>query len=282
MYESFTVSGFTTILQQLLPEPHAGLLIGLLFGTKSTLSHEFTEVLIRSGVIHIIALSGMNVTILANGIAVFASITCGKRGALFLTLFSICWFVWFVGGSPTIVRAAIMAVLSLLATLFGRQYWAFGSLALTAIGMLIYDSSYYANISYQLSVLSTLGIILFSSKAIPAQNVQPEEKIQTFWQKGIRSLWEWIRGELQITLAAQSLTLPLILWLFHRVSLIAPLTNLAIGWIIFPVTVLGWITAFAGWVWLPLGKLPAMASWLLLEILRQIVMVFSSVSWASI
>jgi competence protein ComEC len=111
----FTVSGLTSIINELLPEPHAGLLAGLLFGTKSTLPRDFYTALIASGTLHIVALSGENITIMESLIGMILLPLVGKRIASFLTIVMIMWFVWFVGPSSSIIRAAIMGSLSLIA-----------------------------------------------------------------------------------------------------------------------------------------------------------------------
>ena len=116
----FTVESLTSVMNQLLPEPHAGLLAGLMFGTKAALPRDFYDALVRSGTLHIIALSGMNISILGRMITNGLLWLVGKRIAGLFTLFLIVWFVWFVGPCASIVRAAIMGSISILAVLFGR------------------------------------------------------------------------------------------------------------------------------------------------------------------
>ncbi|HLD24502.1 MAG TPA: ComEC/Rec2 family competence protein [Patescibacteria group bacterium] len=255
----FSVSGLTSIINQLLPEPHASLLAGLLFGTKTSLPRDLYESLITTGTIHIAALSGQNLSILSTMISDRLVWIIGKRGASAITLLLIVWFVSFVGPSPSIVRAAIMTGLTMIATVFGRQYWALLSWMLAVGIMLVLNFSWISEISFQLSALATLGIILFSRK-----------------EKNI------ITNELRLTLAAQSLTIPLILFHFRRISLIAPLSNLAIGWSVPWITGLGWVMAIIGWMWLPLGQVIAWVDWVLLEYLIRAVRLMSGVPYASI
>ncbi len=255
----FTVSGLTHIINQVLPEPHAGLLAGLLFGTKASLPPALYDALVKSGTLHIVALSGMNISILGRMVTDSLVWLVGKRIASLLTLFLIVWFVWFVGPSASIVRAAIMGSISILAVLFGRQYWAILSWILAVVSMILLNFSWLFELSFQLSALATLGIILFGGK----------EK-------------RFLVSELRLTLAAQSLTIPLILLHFHRISLISPLANLAIGWSIPILTGLGWITVITGWLWLPLGRIVAWFDWVLLEYLVRIVQFTSVLPFASV
>lgn len=261
----FSVSGLSSIINQLIPEPHAGLMVGLLFGTKASLSQDFYAALIASGTLHIIALSGMNVSIIMNMIAKSLQWFVGRWWASLLSVMGIIWFVWFVGPSATIVRAAIMGCLSLVAILFGRQYWAIFGWVLAVGIMLVIHISWLFDISFQLSTLATLGIILFGKT-----------------NEDRRGILNAIKENLHLTFAAQVFTIPLILFSFHRISLVSPLANLAIGWVISPLTILGWATAVFGWVWLPLGQVIAWIDWVLLEYMIRVIWAVSIVPGASL
>ncbi len=293
----FTLTELTSVIRQTLPEPHAGLLVSLMFGTKSALPRELYDALIVSGTIHIAALSGQNLSILGRLVSDQLVGLMGKRIASALTLVLFVWFVLFVGPSPSIVRAAIMGSLSVLAVLLGRQYLALLSWGVAVGGMLIFNFSWLTDISFQLSALATLGIILFGKvNAGPAtikdqdssengdqrernQNIDRRTSIQSWIPQALTS---GIKDDLRLTLAAQSLTVPLILFHFHRISLVSPLANLAIGWVIGPLTGLGWVTVVAGWAWLPLGQTFALIDWLFLEYLVRTIQFMSRVPLASV
>lgn len=132
-----TVDTFTAIINQLLPEPHAGLLNGILFGTKATLSKDFITALTQTGTLHIVALSGMNITILGSLIDLSLLRFVSRRIASVLTVLIIIGFVWFVGPSASVIRAAIMGCLALISVIFGRQTWSLLSFILTVGIMLL-------------------------------------------------------------------------------------------------------------------------------------------------
>lgn len=111
------------------------------------------------------------------------------------------------------------------------------------------------------------------------QNIDRRTSIQSWIPQALTS---GIKDDLRLTLAAQSLTVPLILFHFHRISLISPFANLAIGWVIGPLTGLGWVTVVAGWAWLPLGQAFALIDWLFLEYLVRTVQFMSRVPLASV
>lgn len=271
----FSVHELTTILARLLPDPHAGLLAGLLFGTKATLPKELYNQLVSTGTIHIIALSGMNITILIDLVASMIGAFVSKKVASLLTIGVIVWFVWFVGPSATIIRAAIMGSLTLIALVFGRQNWALLSLALAVGSMLVLNFAWLTDISFQLSVFATLGIILFGKTMKPFRN-------GNFFTKVREEIVYFLKQNFQLTLSAQVFTVPLIFFHFHRLSLVAPITNVAIAWVIPLVTTLGWVAVISGWIFLPLGFLPAWMSWVLLEYLVRTVQTLSQVPFASV
>ena len=269
---SFTVEGLTTVIGQVLPEPHAGLLTGLLFGTKSSLSHEFYTALVGSGTLHIIALSGMNISIMSRLLQSGLSWVVSRRVSSLLTIVLISWFLWFVGPSPSIVRAAIMGSISVVAVVFGRQYWPLLAWVLAVGGMLLINPPWLVDISFQLSVFATLGIILFGGRS------QEERTNPSVWGIVRQSL----REDLRLTLAAQVFTIPLIYFHFHRISFISPIANLMIGWVIGPLTGLGWMTVLVGWIYLPFGQVIGWFDWIALEYIVRTVYFVSGLPYSSV
>lgn len=255
-----TVETFTAVINQLLPEPHAGLLNGLIFGTRATLSEDFVTALTRTGTLHIIALSGMNISILVRVIHGVLLRFLNRRLTNIATIVGIAGFVWFVGPSPSVVRAAIMGSIVLLSVTLGRQNWSILTLIITSAVMLLVKPEWLGNLSFQLSVLSTLGIILFAG---PSRN-------------------NVLLDNLYVTLAAQVFTVPLVLFTFERVSLISPVTNVLIGWVIPILTPLGMLVAIAGFLFLPLGQIFAWVAWVFLEYLIKVITITSTIPFASI
>lgn len=256
-----TLPQVTVLVNQFLPEPHAGLLLGMLFGVKTALSSTLYQDLVRTGTLHIVALSGMNITILISLVSFFFVRFIGRRPASLLTIGFILWFVWFVGPSASVIRAAIMGCMTLLAITLGRQNWAIWSWVFAVATMGVLHPAYLTDLSFQLSVMATLGLILFGKS-------QEQGNILT--------------DGLRITLAAQVFTIPIILFSFHRLSLIAPISNLFIGWAVAPVTGIGLAMVIAGLVYVPLGQIIAWIVWVPLAYILLVVTAFSRIPFASI
>lgn len=264
------MNSFVSVINSLLPEPHASLLNGILFGVRASMPRTFYNALISTGTLHIVALSGMNISIL---VALTAKITLflGRKASSILTISLIVLFTVFVGASPSIVRAAIMGSLSLFAVYFGRQDWGLLGLFLAAGIMLLYDFSLINNLSFQLSFLATFGIILATAKS------------KRYWRKGLLyQSFYWTLENLKLTLSAQLFTLPVILFNFHRISLIAPLANLMIEWVIQPIMVLGFLLSFIGWIWLPAAVPLAWMVWVPLMYLITVVEILAKIPGASV
>ncbi len=261
---------FIGTVNSLLHEPQASLLNGILFGVRSNMPNSLYQALIATGTLHIIALSGMNISILINLIS-YSTISLGKKASSILSICLIVVYVMFVGASPSIVRAAIMGCMSLLAVYYGRQDWGVLSLFLASGIMLLLNFSLIKNISFQLSFLSTLGILL-ANRPFECQ------KKKSALDQSISLL----KKNMKLTLSAQLFTLPIIIYNFHRVSLIAPLANLLIEWAIQPIMVLGFVTSTIGWLWYPLGIIPSWFVYVLLTYLIKVVEILAKIPKASI
>ena len=293
-----SVSSLTQLIQSILPEPHAGLLAGMLFGVKSGMSSELYEALVATGTLHIVALSGTNISIIMILIAGTVQKYFSRRVTSLLTIIVIGIFVFFVGPSPSVVRASIMGSLSLLSIVLGRRNWGLWGLFIASITMLAFKPGLIIDVSFQLSVGATLGMMLFySSKKVKlprllgVENIilvdyqngskyQSELKIKIFnyVKFGIQVLYDNFR----LTLAAQTFTIPLILIHFHRMSLISPVPNMLIGFILPPLTGLGFMTVGLALLFRPLGQMFAWVAWVFLEYIVLVVEIFSKIPFSNI
>lgn len=207
-----------------LPSPQSQLLSGVVLGVKSNLSQEFKQNLINTGTLHVVVVSGYNIALVA-GLALSLSFLIGRKPASFLALLVIIAYTLLVGGGAPSIRAAIMASLTILATLLGRQALATYLLFLTAYLLLLINPENLVDISFQLTFLATLGLVIFTK---PLSNL-------------LSKLISWVREPLSTTLAAQILVIPLIFFYFGTVSLSAPLVNVLVLWTVPISTVLGFI-----------------------------------------
>lgn len=234
---------FANVINSYLPEPHASLLNGILFGVSIKTTPLFYQKLKMVGLLHIVVLSGINITILSSVISQI-TIFLGKQISILITILTIIIFIIFVGAEAPILRAGFMGIFTLVAILLGRKSSSLWLLFLSLLPVSILHLFYPKKITFLSTLLSygaTLGIILFSSyKKTQPKNFYDKIKIA-------------INQELRPSLAAQLFTAPIIFIYFKQISLIAPLSNLLTAPFIPPLMVFGFLTAIFGKIHYLLG-----------------------------
>lgn len=226
-FKNYLVKNF----QRMLPEPEAGLMAGILLGEKSALEPSLKINLANAGLTHVVAASGTNLTFLSTIIMGLAILLAGRRWGSLFAIPVIWLYAVMAGFEPAVVRAAIMVSFTFAAQFFGRETGKWRGLVIACYLMIFYDPAIIANLGFQLSVAAMSGIIAVGSKGI---------------------LWE--------TSAAQVVTLPLIITVFGRYSLLSLVANILTLWTI------PWIMSFgliAGLLNLNLAIIPAyfLLSW---------------------
>ena len=208
----------------------ANFIKGLLVGARTSLSQDSQDTLNSTGLSHVVAVSGYNLTIL---VVVLQRILKKKWawGSLVLSLGLVWGFVLLTGGSASILRAAIMASVFLVASYYGRPLSIFACISLAAvITLMINPVAIAEDIGWQLSFLSLSGIVILSPV------------IEKVLPKKPRLFSEIIA----ITLAAQIATLPYILYLFGNYTLLAFVANTMIMPAIPILMLLGFISSILG------------------------------------
>lgn len=240
-------------IEKLLPAPQSGLLMGLLLGGDDNVSEEVQEDFSKTGLTHIVAVSGYNVTIIAEYLMLFG-IFAGlwRKQAFWLAIFGIILFVTMVGLPASAVRAGVMGSLILWAMKNGRLGSAQNAIVFAAIIMLLVNPLLLRwDVGFQLSFLATLGIVYF----------HPLIEKYSIKKNGISFFSEI----LFLTLSAQIFVLPVILHDFGTLSLISPLANLLVLPIIPLTMLLGFLMLVFSFVLPPLATVLAWLTFLPLK-----------------
>ncbi|MBI3385125.1 ComEC/Rec2 family competence protein [Candidatus Gottesmanbacteria bacterium] len=281
-------------VKKLYPEPQASLLSGILVGTKANMPKDFYLGLQKTGTLHIIALSGTNITFLIAFLNLLFK-PLGKRQAGFFSIIAIIVFILFVGPSASVVRAGIMGSLAMVAILFGRQIIPLISLLITGIILILADPQIIFDVGFQLSFFATLGIMLFA-KPFPSSlrggaplsgATTKQSSFLMRLPRPLRGLAMTIIGELKLTLSAQIFTTPIILYHFHQISFMAPVSNILVGWTVPYLMSAGFIIVIAALFlnFLNLFVLAQALSWFLLPLLNWFILAIdltSSFNFSSI
>jgi len=201
-------------LESSLGEPYAALASGLIVGEKSALGKKLLEDFRKVGLIHIVVLSGYNITIVADAmrrLLVFLPRVWG----IFIGGVGMAMFGVLVGGGATVVRSCLMASIALLADLIRRDYSVIRALFFVGLLMLIQNPLILLHDpSFQLSFLATLGLIILAS---------PIEKHITFITERFG-----IRGIVASTIATQIFVSPYILYMMGQISIIGMIVNILV------------------------------------------------------
>lgn len=230
--------------RQFLVEPQASLLNGILFGGQSHLPQDLITALRTTGTLHVVAVSGQNMSILA-GMIGGVSRFLGWRLSLIIQGTAIIGYIFLVGGGASVVRSGVMALIALFAAATGRQYDAGRALAVAGAGMVILHPDYLSDIGWQLSFVATVGIIWLSP-------------LIEGWLNRYSHL---VSSLVSIPLSAQIMTWPIIAANFGTFSLIGVPTNVAIEWTVPWIMGLGAVSLLISQIWLTLGQI---LSWLAL------------------
>lgn len=257
---------FRRLMERGLPEPEAGIFKAFLLGDQGTVPEDINNYFRQSGLSHIVAISGTHITLLC-GILLWLFLAAGlnRRQAFYASLPVLLFYVFLAGAPPSAVRAGFMGFLVLLAFYVGRLNRLDYSLVLAAAAMLLINPKLLmADAGFELSFAAVLGMIY----CYPFLNRKFGGEKDNLWPP-----FKFVINLLALTLAAQALTLPILIWRFGQVSFVAPLANLLAVWTA-PFIMAAGLGAlalsaifpfFALWFWLPAGLmlkyLVAVAAW---------------------
>ena len=249
------------VIAQILPEPQASLLTGILLGDDSGIPKSVQDAFRTTGTSHIIAISGYNVTILIGLMSLGAVRVLGRRRAFYVLVIGLLIYMMLVGASASVVRAVIMGIVFLFANQVGRQGMALNTLFLTALGMTAFDPMWLWDVGFQLSFVATLGLILY---ATPLQKTVEGWVARALPLERVKLMIDVASDALLVTLAAQLVTIPLIAYYFKQISLLSLIINTLVLPAQSGVMVAGGLALLAGLVWIPLGQVLGWVAWLFL------------------
>lgn len=235
-----------------LPDPHAQLLAGLLIGDDA-FSSVWKERFLRTGTSHIVAASGSNVALTVSILlAILFGVGIRRRYATIFVLFGIATFVLLAGGESAVMRAGIMAALVVIARATGRASSVRNVLLCTVCMMLWCEPRILCDdVGFQLSVLSTIGLVWWSKSFGDYLSFLPESF--------------GLREGFATTLAATFATLPVTVFGMGQVSLVGPIANLLVLPLLPIAMAMGAFAVVVGMILPMIGRLLAFPAWWMLD-----------------
>ncbi|MCB0211782.1 MAG: DNA internalization-related competence protein ComEC/Rec2 [Anaerolineae bacterium] len=246
-------------INRMMAEPYASLLNGILLGIETGIPRGLYEAFNMTGTSHIIVISGSNISLIAGIFLLLGQRLVGKQYAPPLAIIGVIVYTFLVGADAAVQRAAFMGLMYIVAIWAGRPNLAINSLIASAIALSLINPLILWDVGFQLSFVATLGLIVL---------VPPLEHLTfSFLQNRLKTehvglLMALLNELLIVTLAAQIITGPLIVYHFGRFSLVSLLSNLLILPVQPPIMVVGGIATLVGMVWLSLGQLLSWLVWL--------------------
>jgi competence protein ComEC len=269
-------------LARFLPEPQASLSQAILLGEKGNIPNALRNDFAKTGTAHVLAISGLHVGIVAGMLLVLGAWLFGRRYYIYIwfSLATIWLYALLTGMNPPVVRAAIMASLFLLAEFSGRQRSATIALTLAAAVMVGIEPRLLWQVSFQLSFLAMLGLVLV---APPLQALGRRAVARFLGESGIAvSLAGLVVDAGAIGMGALTMTWPVISHAFGLVSLVGlPATLLvlpALAGIILSSAATGLLGIFIP----ALAYVAAWVDWLFLTYMQGVVSAFSRLPLASV
>jgi competence protein ComEC len=278
-YEKFKIKFFQAIfrvknvfkesISRSVAEPKAAFISGILLGSRADIPTNIKESFNRTSTTHILAISGYNITIIATIISWFFLFFFRRPIAFWFSVAGIFVFAILTGAQASVVRAAIMGILVLLAQREGRLNDPRNALVLTgALMVFINPLILRYDIGFQLSFAATIGLI-YAAPLIEKYF----EKLPNFFN---------FRETFVMTLSAQLFVLPLLIYYFKNLSLVSLPTNIIILPLIPYTMALGAISGVAGLILPFLGRLVGHFAWLLASFELGVIQLFAKPRWAAV
>jgi competence protein ComEC len=248
--------------------PESDLADGLVLGARGGFDSSMRDKFISTGTIHIIALSGYNVTIVAQSVMRVLGLFLSQAFSVGFGILVIILFIIMSGSSSTAVRAGVMAVIALVAQLTGRTYDAGRALVIAALFMIAYDLRVLTDISFQLSFIATFGVLYLTPKVIG-------------WVKFFPMRFG-LREQMATTLGATIAVLPILLYSTGILSLVSLPANIVILPFIPFTMLLTFIVGLLGFISTSLAYPFAYLAHFMLHYILSVIAFFASLPFASV
>ncbi|HEY4506398.1 MAG TPA: ComEC/Rec2 family competence protein [Candidatus Paceibacterota bacterium] len=259
---------FLKNLARVIPEPESSLAGGLIVGAKNSLGEELLNSFRKTGVTHIVVLSGYNLSIVADFLIIVFLLFLPRKYAFVTGALGIILFTLMTGAGPASVRAAIMATIAVMARHSGRPYNAGLALVVAGFAMILWNPKVLVfDVGFQLSFLATLGLVYLAPIF--------ESKLAWIKPKFLQSL-------AVTTISAQIAVLPWLLYKIGDLSLVALPVNLIVLGLIPAAMLFGFITGALGFIATVLSVPFGWISYLLLWFMINVIEFFAKLPLASV
>ena len=246
----------TENIEKVLEKEEMQIVKGLILGDTTTLEEWIKEKFQIANISHVLAVSGMHIIYIAIGIEVIFKKWLGKRHVKYVLIFGLVFYMSLTGYTSSIVRAGIMGMMNILAFLVYRKNDIWTSMAIS-LGIILIQNPYaITDIGLQLSYLGTIGIIIFNKNIKQyLDNIKwIKNNIRIKRSKRISKIIEKLKEMISVTLSAQIMIFPIMLYHFNLIGTYFVITNILVSMIIGPIMFLAIIFIFSSFIHLQISQ----------------------------
>ena len=226
-------------LKELLSYEVYPIVISLSVGNMDFIEEDIQEQFRNAGLLHVLAVSGTHMTYLILGTGMMFKNLFGKRKTYYLSIFIILFYILITGFSVSIIRSAIMGIVMLISKIVYRKNDIWTSMGLSLLIILFYNPYLILDLGMQFSYGGTIGIVLFQRDILKflEEKMLNMQKNKFFINKLIKPIIEII----SITISAQIIIIPIIIYSLNTLNIYFLISNIFVGVIIEPLTILCFI-----------------------------------------
>ena len=247
----------TENIEKVLEKEEEQIVKGLILGDTTALEEELKEKFQIANISHVLAVSGMHIVYIVIGIEVVFKKWLGKRKVKYVVIFGVVFYMVLTGYTSSIVRAGIMGIMNILAFLVYRKNDIWTSIAIS-LGIILIQNPYaITGVGLQLSYLGTIGIILFNKNIKQyLDNIKwIRDNIRIKRSKRISNIVEKLKDMISVTLSAQMMILPIMLYHFNLIGIYFVITNILVSMMIGPIMFLSIIFVFCFFIHVQISQL---------------------------
>ena len=244
-------------ISKLISEKYGAIFTGLILGDTSKVEEEVNDNFKIANISHVLAISGMHITYIVMGIELLLKRGIGKRKTRIITIIVLVIYMFITGFSPSVVRASIMGIVMLISKLIHRKNDIWTSISLSLFILLMYNPFLILNVGLQLSYLGTIGIVCFNKnvynflRKLKIRN----RKIRYRINRKFILLMDKIKEILSVTLSAQIVILPILLFNFNILGIYFFISNILVSVIIGPIIIVGFVCILISFISIKIAKI---------------------------
>ena len=246
----------TQNIEYLLEEQEQQIVKGFILGDTTALDEELKEKFQIANISHVLAVSGMHIVYIVIGIEIVFKKWLGKRHVKYVVIIGLVFYMALTGYTSSIVRAGIMGMMNIVAFLVYRKNDIWTSIAIS-LGIILIQNPYaITGVGLQLSYLGTIGIILFnkSIKQYFDNRKWIKNNISIKRSKRISQIVENLKDMIAVTLSAQLMILPVMLYHFNMIGIYFVITNILVSIVTGPIMFLSVIFVFSSFIQLQISQ----------------------------